>query len=269
MTSFRLTQITDTHLSPRHQPYTDNFHRVSEHIAGTLPDLVVNSGDLGFDVFNNPGELEFAKAQHAALPVACRFIPGNHDIGDNGTIVGQPPAEPASSAKLEAYRALFGEDRWRVDAAGWSFIGLNTLILNSGLDVEGEQMEWLARELARLNGRSLALFLHKPLFFGAADDPETPDNVSRYIPQPARGRLLEMLKAVDLRLVGSGHLHQRRDYTYGRTRHIWGPSTAFILNDTVQERMGVKETGLVEYTFQPDGFEVRHIRAGGQVDYSR
>jgi hypothetical protein len=30
--------------------------------------------------------------------------------------------------------------------------------------------------------------------------------------------------------------------------------------------IGVKETGLVEYRFAPDSFEVRHVRAPGQID---
>ena len=30
--------------------------------------------------------------------------------------------------------------------------------------------------------------------------------------------------------------------------------------------IGIKEVGLVEYRFQPDSFEVRHLRARGQVD---
>jgi hypothetical protein len=83
---------------------------------------------------------------------------------------------------------------------------------------------------------------------------------------PARRRLIEMLRAVDLRLVASGHVHQRRDYTYGHTRHVWSPSAGFIISDQRQERIAIKEIGLVEYRFRPDSFEVRHIRAPGQVD---
>ena len=30
--------------------------------------------------------------------------------------------------------------------------------------------------------------------------------------------------------------------------------------------IGTKEVGLVEYRFQPDAFEVRHVRAPGQID---
>lgn len=81
-----------------------------------------------------------------------------------------------------------------------------------------------------------------------------------------RSRLVEMLGAVDLRLVASGHVHQLRDFTCGHVRHVWAPSTCFVIPDRKQEMIGTKEVGLVEYRFQPDGFEVRHIRAQGQVD---
>jgi hypothetical protein len=83
---------------------------------------------------------------------------------------------------------------------------------------------------------------------------------------PARSRLIEMLRSVDLRLVGSGHVHQRRDFTFAHTRHVWAPSAGFIISDARQEVIGIKEVGLVEYRFQPDSFEVRHVRAPGQID---
>ena len=75
-----------------------------------------------------------------------------------------------------------------------------------------------------------------------------------------------MLDAHDVRLVASGHVHQRRDFTYGHTRHIWVPSTGMIFPERIQEVIGIKETGLVEYRFAPDSFEVRHVRAAGQVN---
>ena len=77
-----------------------------------------------------------------------------------------------------------------------------------------------------------------------------------------------MISTHDVRLVASGHVHQRRDFTYARTRHIWAPSAGFIVPDRMQDLIGVKETGLVEYRFGPDSFEVRHVRAAGQVNIS-
>jgi hypothetical protein len=63
-------------------------------------------------------------------------------------------------------------------------------------------------------------------------------------------------------------VHQRRDFTFRHTRHVWAPSAAFIVPDWKQGIIGIKETGLVEYRFRPDSFEVRHVRASGQVDVS-
>ncbi|MEH2627694.1 3',5'-cyclic AMP phosphodiesterase CpdA [Bradyrhizobium sp. AZCC 1719] len=266
MTEFRLTQISDTHLTRRLQQLTDNFHRVSEHIDATRPDLVVNTGDLAFDAPTNPDDLNFAKELHDALPVPCRHLPGNHDVGDNPTAVGAPPKPPATEQERQKYLSVIGEDRWRFDAAGWSFIGLNSLIMNTGIESEAEQFGWLAAELGRINGRPVALFLHKPLYLHTPDDPETAGTAIRYVPQPRRRSLIEMFSAVDLRLVASGHVHQRRDFTFGHTRHVWAPSAGFIIPDRMQEVIGVKEVGLVEYRFQPDALEVRHVKAPGQTD---
>jgi 3',5'-cyclic AMP phosphodiesterase CpdA len=266
MTKFRLTQISDTHLARRFASLTRNFDRVREHIDATRPDLVLNTGDLGFDAPTSPDDLEYAKSLHDALPVPCRYLPGNHDIGDNPTQVGPAPPQLVSEKARQAYIALFGDDRWRFEAAGWCFIGLNSLVMNSGLVSETEQFDWLAGELANTGGKPVALFLHKPVFLDAPGDPEFPASAIRYVPMPARRRLVEMLRAVDLRLIASGHVHQRRDYTFGHTRHVWSPSAGFIISDQRQERIALKETGLVEYRFRPDSFEVRHVRAPGQAD---
>jgi 3',5'-cyclic AMP phosphodiesterase CpdA len=266
MPEFRLTQISDPHLARRQPKLTDNFHRVSEYIDATRPDLVVDSGDLAFDGPTHRDDLEFAKTLHAALPVACRYLPGNHDIGDNPTKIGPAPSQPVTDQSQQAFLSIFGEDRWCFEAAGWCFIGLNSLVMNTGLARDAEQFDWLASQLASSNGQPVALFLHKPLFLNSPGDPELAATSIRYVPMPARSRLVEMLGAVDLRLVASGHVHQRRDFTYSHVRHVWAPSTGFIISDARQELIGVKEVGLVEYRFQPDGFEVRHVRAPGQID---
>jgi len=263
---FRLTQISDTHLARRLGRPSRNFERVRDHIDATRPDLVINSGDLAFDAPTSPGDFAYAKSLHEALPVPCRYLPGNHDIGDNPTKLGPRPAHPVNETARQAFIAAFGEDRWRFEAAGWCFIGVNSLVMNSGLASEAEQFDWLARELASTHGRPVALFLHKPLFLTTPDDAEMASSAIRYVPIPARRRLLEMLAAVDLRLIASGHLHQSRDFTIGRHRHVWAPSTGFIIPERVQEPIGRKEVGLVEYRFRPDSFEVRHLKAAGQVD---
>jgi hypothetical protein len=49
---------------------------------------------------------------------------------------------------------------------------------------------------------------------------------------------------MDLRAVLSGHRHQYLDQVVDGLRHIWVPSTAFILPDRMQERIGEKFNGL-------------------------
>jgi predicted MPP superfamily phosphohydrolase len=122
MSEFRLIQISDTHLARRLTKLTNNFHRVSEYIDAKRPDLVINSGDLAFDATNRD-DLDFAKTLHDALPVGCRYLPGNHDIGDNPTVVGPAPSQPATEQDRRNFLSIFGEDRWRFEAAGWCSSG--------------------------------------------------------------------------------------------------------------------------------------------------
>jgi 3',5'-cyclic AMP phosphodiesterase CpdA len=268
MTEFRLTQISDTHLSRNFPVLTENFHRVSTHINANRPDLVINSGDVSWDGPTSRADLEFAKGLHAALPVDCRYLPGNHDIGDNPTAVGVAPSCPASEELRDVFVSVFREDRWQFEAAGWRFIGLNSLIMNTGIPSEAEQEDWLASQLAGANGKPIALFLHKPLFLHTPEDLEEASTAIRYVPQPNRARLVALLGGYDVRLIASGHVHQRRDFTFRHTRHVWAPSLGFIIPDHKQELIGIKETGFVEYRFRPDSFEVRHVRASGLVNVS-
>lgn len=268
MAEFRLTQISDTHLTRNFAKLTDNFHRVREHIDARRPDLVINTGDVSWDGPSSRADMEFALGLHATLPVDCRYLPGNHDIGDNPTAVGVAPSCPATEELRDAFVSVFGEDRWQFEAAGWRFIGLNSLIMNTGILSELEQEEWLISQLAGANGKPVALFLHKPLFLNEPGDPEEASTAIRFVPQPVRARLVALIGPHDIRLVASGHVHQRRDFTYARTRHIWAPSVGFIVPDRMQDVIGVKETGFVEYRFRPESFEVRHVRASGQVNIS-
>ena len=99
----------------------------------------------------------------------------------------------ANEKDCAVFIEVFGEDRWQFEAAGWRFVGLNSLIMNTGIPSEYEQEEWLQSQLSGANGKPIALFLHKPLFLMTPDDPEESGTAIRYVPQPVRSRLVEML----------------------------------------------------------------------------
>jgi hypothetical protein len=89
----------------------------------------------------------------------------------------------------------------------------------------------------------------------------------RYVPVEAAERLLSGPLRPTLRLVVSGHTHQYFDLTIEGVRHLWMPSTAFILPDDMQARIGEKLVGIGVLDFSgsaarfdlwcPDGM-VRH-----------
>ncbi len=190
MSEFHLIQISDPHLTRRHAPLTDNFHRISEYIDAKRPDLVIDSGDMAFDATDQPGRSRIRQTLHAALPVACRYLPGNHDVGDNPTAVGPKPSHPVNDERLRAYHGIIGEDRWRFEAAGWCFIGLNSLVMNTGLAAEAEQFEWLAFAAIRPQGANRwRCSCTSRCFSTHPTIPNCESSAIRYVPMPARGRL--------------------------------------------------------------------------------
>ena len=113
MTEFRLTQISDTHLARRLQKLTDNFHRISEHIDATRPDLVINSGDMALDGPSRESDLAEARRLHEAIGLPCRFIAANHDCGESQDAPAHPALSPLTHERRERYLKHFGEPMGR------------------------------------------------------------------------------------------------------------------------------------------------------------
>ena len=245
--TFRLVQISDTHLAPRQPAFTRNFRRLAEALAEAPPDLIVNTGDISLDGADRDDDLAFALAEHAALPAPCLFLPGNHDVGDYAELGAK---QPADHARLARWRRIVGPDRWVHDLPGWRLIGLDSQILGSGLPEEAEQWAALDEALAGADGRAVALFLHKPLTARRMDDP-TID----YWPvlPPARLRMLAALAARPPALIASGHIHQWRDRTIDGFRQVWAPPVSFIVGEEAQPSLGTKLIGAVEHVLNPDG----------------
>jgi Icc protein len=103
--TFRIAQISDTHLSADRPFFVDSFTRVAAHIAAHAPDLIINTGDMTLDGVQREGDLAEAKRLHDALGIPCRYIPGNHDLGeapDAPPHAGSVPISPERRARLSA-----------------------------------------------------------------------------------------------------------------------------------------------------------------------
>lgn len=261
----RIAIVTDSHLAPGAGAFNDNWRAVRTFVAATRADLTVHLGDITVDGVKDPREFEHAWAVSAHWPTPIRFLPGNHDIGDNPPGPGIAASEPLRPARLAEYRAAFGADRWILDAAGWSVIGLNAQLLGTDTEEEAAQWSWLAAAVAGSAGRPTLLCLHKPLF---QDSPEDDKPHQRYVPAVARRRLFGLLSVVRLRAVVSGHVHQYRDRAIDGVRHLWMPSTAFVLPDGLQERIGEKLTGIGMIELTPGDLRVHLVCPEGVICHS-
>lgn len=246
MTTTTIAQISDTHLSDDRPYFNANFERLAETLRAAKPDLVINTGDATLDGCDREADLHRTKAMHDALGIPYLVVPGNHDTGDSRNVGSR---QPIDDVRRDRYLQVFGADRWIHDVPGWRLIGINAQLLDSGLDAEPEQADFLRGSLAGATGRPVALFLHKPLFQNTVEEPQVG---SWFLTHKARNDLLALISGADVRLIASGHLHLFRETTPS-VRHVWAPSTSFILPEYFEPNWGSKIVGYVEHRLHEDG----------------
>src|SRR5262245_32435395 len=135
----RIVVVSDTHLASRATACLENWRVVNRWIAEQRPDLVVHLGDIRVDGASNPTELREAAAAFSDVRAPIRFLPGNHDIGDNPIACGASTEHPLDLVRLGEYRALFGPDRWSLHAGAWQVIGINAQLLGTATAEEERQ----------------------------------------------------------------------------------------------------------------------------------
>ena len=232
----RIALIADSHLSPRSPECVANWHAARRAVERLSPDLTVHLGDISLDGQTRPEELGFAAQLTRRWSTKMLCLPGNHDIGDGS---GE---EPLDGGLLDAYSHLFGADHWCTAGSRWQLIGINAQLLGSGTPHEDRQWRWLdALAAGTAKSTRTALFLHRPL---ARVRPEDPKRRGRYVAEAARERLLQGPLKRTLRLVVSGHTHQYLDDELCGVRHVLMPSSAFVLPDAMQARVGEKLVGV-------------------------
>jgi 3',5'-cyclic AMP phosphodiesterase CpdA len=260
----KLVLISDTHLTPRAAAYRDNWYIVAAWIEAIAPDLVVHLGDITADGAHDTRELESARLAFNRLRPLTRFLPGNHDVGDNPIAPGVPNAHPLDLARLADYRRLFGPDRWSFESGPWQVVGLNAQLFATDTDEEEKQFAWLEEHLRGRRG-PLGVMLHKPLFRNGPGDTEAH---VRYVPALTRGRLLAALATRDLRFVVSGHAHQARRLRVSGVEHVWAPSTAYCIPDAIQERIGEKIVGALTLELTDAGHRAEVVTPEGLVRHN-
>lgn len=253
MTTSKILQFSDLHLSPDVPRTVDNWSFCVELVRRERPDLVVLTGDF---ILDDPDRLDhqtFAFEQLQRLSAPWIATPGNHDIGDSMEDPYQ--GQSITEARRDRFITQHGGDYWRRDLGDWRIIGINTMLPGSGFTAETEQLNWLKRQ-SQSDDRPMILFLHKPLCVNAMDEPAKP---AWAIPPSGRASILDAVGDANLRIFASGHLHCHRHLRTRTFDMVWAPTTSIVHSAKVS---GVgKSTGWIEYTLSGDQIVWTHKTA--------
>lgn len=249
--AFTIAQVSDAHLGARTPLFRANFDRLVAALAPERPDRVVASGDVSLDGAGVEADFALAAEYHARFGVPVHAIPGNHDVGDHPDWM---PQQPIDDARLDRFRRHFGPDSWVIDRENWRILGLNTQTMGAHAE-QAAQLAMIHQAIETLEGRLLAVFLHKPLFVHRPGD--TVRDYWSVMPDDRRA-MAALLEHPALRLVGSGHLHLYQEVERGGVRYAWAPPTSFLVAESEQPGLpGERRLGALVHRFDEGSVTTR------------
>ena len=288
----RVLQLSDLHLGPTDDPIPRraeanrrawaNAERTARALRA-LPDaddvVTVVTGDLTDDAYHHPDHLVPAAELLATFPGTVLCLPGNHDVGN---FTAAPYALPTvSEALCRTWENAVGPDRFRLARDGHRLLGLNSMILGSGLPRESDQDRWLIDQLRQAHAadESVWVFQHAPFYLRTPHEVRTERELYWCPPPAARDRVLGLLNHPAVRGVASGHVHRRYDHAHafaapGPPPHVrWCPALSGTHTDAdyfpPHPAAGTHALSFLhltpegqEHTWEPTGLEMTTRRPG-------
>ncbi len=240
---FSFAIVADTHITDEEGLAIDGSHKTGEKVAGMYrdliqrvndmhPEFVVHLGDITHPTPTEPDYGDAALAFHKASEIFSMpyyLVPGNHDIGEKIHPALPCIDEEVSITKrtIGSYEQHFGQQRYSFQHGGCLFIVINTMLMNSGLEEEGDQWAWLEQTLYENSEKRVFIFAHYPLFLSSKDEPEHYDNID----EPARSRMLKIMATYKVEGYYAGHVHNFFYNHMDGIHHFVLPSTSIIRHD--------------------------------------
>jgi 3',5'-cyclic AMP phosphodiesterase CpdA len=282
---FSFAIIADSHITDEEGLAIDGTYQTGKKVVGMYrdliervnamkPEFVVHLGDITHPTPIEPDYGDAALAFHKASEIFSMpyyLVPGNHDIGEK-----RHPALPDIDTKntitkrnIGLYEQHFGRQRYSFKHQDCLFIVINSLLINSGLEEEQQQWDWLEQTLQSHAGSRVFVFSHYPLYLSAHDEGDHYDNID----EPGRSRMLELLKQCNAEGFYAGHVHNFFFNQLGNMQQFILPSTSIIRHDYMEYfratptremgRFDNAKTGFFWVDVYTDGHVPHLIRANG------
>ena len=274
---FSFAIIADTHIIDEEGKAIDGSHQTGkkdasmycdliERVNSMEPAFVVHLGDITHPIPISPDYGETALAFHKASEIFSMpyyVVPGNHDVGEKIF-----PALPKLDEKITItkrniglYEQYFGRQRFSFQHKECLFIVINSMLINSGLEQEKAQWDWLEQTFQNHAGNRAFVFSHYPLYLSAIDELAHYDNVD----EPGRSRMLDLLRQFNVEGFYAGHVHNFfYNYLDGMHQFVL-PSTSIVRHDYLEffRTTPTRETGRFDTAktgfFWVDVFHEGHV----------
>jgi len=193
---FQFVQLTDTQMgmiSNNQNCDAENqlFMQAVNEVNKLKPDFVVITGDFVNNRTDSNQINSFLKIKSLIdkrIPVY--LIPGNHDVGQ------KPNMET-----LNFYFKNYKTDKFSFTHKGYKFIGINSGLINSGIEEEKAQLEWLKKKLS--GSKPTIIFTHHPFFITDINEKDRYEN----IPLVKRMEYMQLFKKNGVTKIFAGHYH--------------------------------------------------------------
>lgn len=193
---FTFVQLTDMQMgmisNNQNCEAEDHLYNLAVNEINKLrPDFVIITGDFVNNRTDSNQIKSFLKIKaliNKRIPVY--LIPGNHDVG-------QKPNDETLKFYFKHYEA----DKFSFIYKRFKFIGLNSNLINSGIEQENIQLEWLKTKLK--GNKPIIIFSHHPFFITDIHEKDSYSN----IPLAKRMEYMQLFKKHGVKFVFAGHYH--------------------------------------------------------------
>lgn len=274
---FSFVVVADTHVNERDgvssSPYHTNAlanerarHAFLDIAAmDPAPEFVIHLGDIVHPVPSLPtfdDAVACFKDIASLVDMPVHLVPGNHDVGDKR--IDWMPADQVCDSFLSAYRAAFGPDYFSFDKGSMRFVMVNSLLINSGLDDEQQQKQWLEGLLESAAGKRVFLFMHYPPYIYSTGERGNYDNLD----EPGRSWLLALMQRPEVEAAFAGHVHNFWYDRVGDAEFYMLPSTAFLRHDFTEFYKTAPDVEFGRGDSDKFGYFVVDVYANGHVVHS-